>query len=405
MYTEDGSWTGFIYRVGPLHTYQVARPDYLVIGNIALLHLATIINDSIFQDTTIDHLPVVIAGISLFFFAGVAALPVVTLRAYLPLWTRLVIWAFLLCLPMGTHLNEMIGRLSNVGFSFAFIAVMLSLWRMSLPLSHFSWQRLAIDAGLVLCCATNPVALGVVALLFCAELYRRRLTGVVNDALLLVGWLVIAYVVYKGRATPLVVHDATHSIGGLIASGAARPLLYPFIFPFYKLLNSALAVSVAAAYLAFLAVGWWLSRQKLALGFLIACLLMITAAVALSRPEIQQTLIDYRLTFPDRYFHAQNMLALVCFVWIAAELTSRTETLYRIGAPTALGFVALLYALFPWKVFEIRSPAYVIRTGPSFGEQLRAGVPNPNMPGFMNVEIYPPQWAVEYPVRFKQPRP
>lgn len=377
MFTEDGAWSAMMYSVGVRATYIGARPDYLVIGNIALLHLATLINGAVFGLSNIDHLPEVIAGVSITFFAAVAVLPVVVLRNYLPGWALISLWLFLILMPMGFALNEIIGRLSNVGYAFAFMAVLLSLWRMSFQ-SEFSWRVVLIDVGLLLCAATNPIVLGILTILFIVD-FRK----IPNNLLLGLGFACLAFVIVSGpnfnRVAP------AHTWDGWIAAGLTRPLLFPFTFPFYEKMPQVARIVLTVSILASFVCGWYFSAQRKGLGFLLACLALVTAAVAVMRPELE---IYLPAGYAGRYFYAQNALAITAFVWIASEQ-------FRYPVPVVLfGF---LYVSSPGLIFEMTHSSFPVRED-SFANQLRRATPA--SPGYVNVLIHP-GWTIKYPERFK----
>lgn len=377
MFAEDGSWSAMIYSVGARATYLGARPDYLVIGNIALLHLAIVINELVFGLSNIDHLPEFIAGVSIAFFAGVAVLPVIALRSFLPGWVLIFLWLFLLLMPMGFSMNEVIGRLSNVGYAFAFIAVMLSIWRMSFP-AEFSRHVILIDTGLLLCGATNPIVLGIVTILLILD-FRK----IPNNLLLVLGFVCLAFATLNGPSFNRVA--PAHTLDGFIAAALTRPLLFPFTFPFYEKIPQYARIALTLSILGFFGWGWYLSAQRKALGFLLVCLMLVTAAVGVMRPEVQPYLA---IGMAGRYFFAQNALAITAFVWIASER-------YRYPFPFAA--LGLIYLSSLGLIFEIRQSSFPLRQG-AFGSQLREATPA--SPGYVNVVIHG-KWTVRYPERFK----
>lgn len=399
MFTEDGSWTEFYFHLGAVQTFLRARPDYYVFGNIALLQAAMAANTVLIGDN-IDHLPVFIAVVSFGFYAVSATFTALALRPYMGIGWRLLCVAAVVLLPMGGHMNEILGRVSNVGFAFYVIATLALLLRLSLPRRRFSWSVLALDLLLLFCAFTNPLAALPVLLVAGLGLADRAGRASANTYLLALFGLLSVVSTIAGLDTPLVERgQAVLTLDGLIVAGIARPLLYPFLFPYYEFLTNRIVILMGCGLALYLAVGCWAAKSPLPLAFLLLSLGIVTAATALSRPDLHHYLLGYRLTFPDRYFYAQNVLVLIAFVWATRSLFLRFR---RLGVvPVAvLGSVVGVWVKGGTIIFDPVVPAHVIRTGPSFAEQLRAAEPSTVYPGFLAVEIYPPGWPASYPARF-----
>lgn len=399
MFTEDGSWTEFYFHLGAVQTFLRARPDYYVFGNVALLQVAMAANAILIGDN-IDHLPVFIAAVSFGFYAVTATFTLLALRPYMGTGWRLLCVAAVVLLPMGGHMNEILGRVSNVGFAFYVIATLALLLRLSLPHRRFSVATFAIDLVLLFCAFTNPLAALPILLVAGLGFADRRGRASVNTYLLAVFGILSVLSTVAGFDTPLVERgEARLTLDGLIVAGVARPLLYPFLFPYYEFLANRTVILLGCVLVLYLVFGWWAAKSRLAMAFLLCSLGIVTAATALSRPDLHHYLLAYRSTFPDRYFYAQNVLVLIAFVWATRSLCLRFRR-FRVLPIALVGPVVGVWVSGGTIIFDPVVPAHVIRTGPSFAEQLRAAEPSDVYPGFLAVEIYPPGWPASYPSRF-----
>ena len=401
MYAEDGIWTSLIYQEGGFASYLNGREDYLVVGNMMLLHIAVLINHLIFGTENITRLPEVIAAVSYGFFAVVAALPVVALKSYLSLPARLLLSFLILFLPVGPSAHEIFGRVVNVGFAFVFIAVMIILWRETFRQVAFRAQVLALDAVVLLCCATNPIAIGITGayLVFRLATVRGRS---VNDWLLAAGLLPIVIVNAVGIMTvPNNQAGGVVTLAGLLYTAMARPLLYPLIFPWYGHLTHAATLVLSALLIALLTAGWRATPHKTGLGFVLFSVALTTLVIALQRPSYVAYLSAYASSYPDRYYHTQNLFVLTAVIWTADALL-RSSAMRLKAAGTAMATtLALIYALHPGHVFAFYGSRQMAPLGPTFTEQLRQGRTLGDNAELMEVEIFPEGWSARYPMRFK----
>lgn len=404
MYAEDGVWTSLIYQNGGFASYLSGREDYLIIGNMILLHIAIIANHVIFGADNINHLPEVIAVVSYVFFAAVAALPAVALKSYLSLSSRIFLSVLLLLLPVGPSAHEIFGRVVNAGFAFVFIATMIILWRETFRSVPFRAEVLALDAVVLVCCATNPIAIGIAGAYLA---FRLATVGSrsVNDWLLAGGLLPIVIVNAVGIITiPNNQGEGVLSIAGFLYTGVARPLLYPLVFPWYSHLSHWATLIFGTLLIVLFFVGWRLTRYKTGLGFVLFAAALTTLAVAVQRPGFAEHLSGYASSFPDRYYHAQNLLVLTAVVWTADACLRSAATHLRAAGGAMAAALMLIYALQPGHVFDFYGPRQMTPVEPTFEEQLRQGRTLEDNSELMQVDIFPVGWSALYPVRFR-PQP
>lgn len=128
MYTEDGEWISNIINKGLVNTLIFSKSGYFAFGNIILLEICNLLNKFIFGDNLVN-LPYFITCVSYCFYSLVALIPVIFLKQVLRKEARVFIWIFILLIPVGMSASEVLGKISNVGYSFYFIALCLLIYR------------------------------------------------------------------------------------------------------------------------------------------------------------------------------------------------------------------------------------------------------------------------------------
>jgi hypothetical protein len=401
MYAEDGVWTSLIYQEGGFASYLSGRGDYFVVGNMMLAHLAVTLNHLIFGTDNISRLPEVIAVVSYVFFAVVAALPVIALKSYLSLPARLLLSILVLLLPVGPSANEIFGRIVNTGFAFTFIAAMLILWRETFRAAPFRGQVLALDAIILVCGATNPIAIGITGAYLAFRLATVRGRSI-NDWLLAAGLLPIAIV----NAVGIITVPNDQAVGvvtatGLVYTAMARPLLYPLIFPWYGHLTHVATLILSVLLIALFWAGWRLTPYKSGLGFVLFAAALTTLVIAIQRPGYVVYLSGYASSYPDRYYYAQNFLVLTAVVWTADALLRSAGRRMKAAGTALAAALLLIVAFHPKQVFAFYGLRQMAPVVPTFEQQLLQGRTLEHIPGFMQVDIFPAGWSARYPVKFR----
>ena len=160
VYTEDGQWVGRALSNGWLNTFINAKDGYFVWGNLALLWASVTTSEAICNDPLVC-LPQGIAFYSYFTFSSLALLVFISTRNIISTTLRTILFILVLIIPMGDSANEIIGRLSNVGYVAVLAATLLFYYKgfLDSKLLHVS-----IDIFLVLLAGTNPVVIPVTGL-------------------------------------------------------------------------------------------------------------------------------------------------------------------------------------------------------------------------------------------------
>jgi hypothetical protein len=351
LFAEDWHWTSLVETRGVVHTALHARGDYAVLGNALLLGAASAVAQGICDDVL--ALPRCLAVMSYAFFAASFALPVLLLRRQLGTGFCWAAWLLACTLPLGVETwsgFEILGRAVNVGFVFLYIAFVL-LWYRTTAVRSFA-QALPVDAGLLVCTATNPMCIPMLAAAAWPAARRwlgdreRPATIVREGAFVSLCLLAVACVAVNGLPTaqrPSMDAAPPASFDAAVEIGMARGLLYPIIWPIYRHLStwSTLALAAGAGF----AVWRWGRREHRSLmaGGL-ATVMLVSAVLALNRGELAAILDGYLHTSPDRYFYAQNLVAMLMLVTFAADLARGLHDRSRLAWLPAAGLGCLAVA-------------------------------------------------------------
>lgn len=361
LFAEDWHWTSLVETRGILHTAFHARGDYAVLGNALLIGLASAASQGICDD--VFALPRCLALVSYAFFAASFSLPVLLLRRQLGGGFCWAAWLLACTLPLGLETwsgFEILGRAVNVGFVFLYIAFVL-LWHRTTAVRSFA-QAAPVDAGLLVCTSTNPLCIPMLAAAAWPAVRRwlggcERPAAIVREgAFVSLCLLAVACVAVNGLPTarrPNTEAAPPASLEAAVEIGLARGLLYPVVWPFYRQLSTWSTVALAVA--AGIAVWRWgrpEHRSMMAGG--LATVVFVSAVLALKRGELAAILEGYLHTSPDRYFYAQNLVAMLMMVTFAGDLTRRLRDRAGLAWLPTAGLLCLAVAAVihepPWRI-------------------------------------------------------
>jgi hypothetical protein len=351
LFAEDWHWTSLVETRGVVQAAFRARGDYAVLGNTLLLGSASVVAQGLCDD--VFALPRCLAVLSYAFFAATFALPVLLLQRQLGTGFCWAAWLLACTLPLGVETwsgFEILGRAVNVGFVFLYIAFVL-LWYRTTAVRSFA-QALPVDVGLLVCTATNPLCIPMLAAAAWPAARRwlggraRAATIVREGAFVSLCLLAIACVAVNGLPTarrPSMEAAPPASFAAAVEIGLARGLLYPLVWPIYRHLATWSTLALAAG--AGVAVWRWgrPEHRPLMAGGL-ATVLLVSAVLALQRGELAAILEGYLHTSPDRYFYAQNLVAMLMLVTFAADLARRLRDRPRLAWLPAAGLGCLAVA-------------------------------------------------------------
>lgn len=394
LYGEDATWVARVLAGDLQGSYLNARPDYLVVGQIALLHMAVALN-TIFFGLDVANLPRMIAVVSYVFVGGVAALGYAAFRRWLPSGPCAALVVGIVLLPLGNTSNEVLGRILNLGYLFYPISAFLIVLR---PQLASGFGRTLVDIALLVCVATNPLCIVLVAAYLAMSAWTRISRGRIpfREGVLMSGIMALC-LFYLPRFANAPEHErGVPTAAHLIEAFGARSLLYPIVFPFYQSLTDPITIALVAAFAGF--VGWTIHRsdpgqRSLGLFLGVTTLLVVLLTLAL-RPGLTGQLRGYIPTVQDSYYQAQNVMALATLVWAVGMWSASV----RGGALTVC---ALIYLFGSTLIFEFHSPRMAISVNGTFAESIsRVWAENdPNgFERFVRIPTYPEGWRMMLPL-------
>lgn len=403
IYTEDGAWIGMALTKGWPYVFVNAKEGYFVWGNLLLLW-ASVTSSELICDDSLSCLPQSIAFFSYAFFSSVATLAYFTTKEILPLPGRIILFGLLLLIPLGDSTNEIIGRLSNIGYFCVFISALLLFNRLNSK--NYNWM---IDILLFICAATNPVCIPLILLFLMLTYFIRQcqeLKGWIRqNAILFTGTIIVALWIVR-RSTDIQGAPITGSIQleNLTEVAIARSILYPFLFWVYHSLTNAYVIILVLLFLSFLILMWKLNSDKnakLLAGLSIFAFLIFLAFTLVMRQSLTEQLSGYQTTFPDRYFMGLNVFILFVFMVLAGGLLKQHGR-RRVMGKVTVGIIAILYVVnSPW-ILESRTPRMKIATGSMFREEIclsgLAANQHQNFP--IVLPIYFQGWSMQIPSHY-----
>jgi len=353
LYGEDGLWSTHIFRFGFWDAVMKIRTDYYVFGNLVMLWLGMQVCD-LFYGGDILLLAKSYAIISMAFYAVTVSLPFILIRHILPFRYLVVLWLLLCFVPLGlsdTSGYEIIGRINNTGFPFLFIGFILVLQRNRTGSKSFS--VFLCDIGLAVCSATNPFCLlyvPVVAwpyLKVLKEIIRKEKSVEPRNMVSMVMLVILSgFIALKPiMVSPVKIMGPTRelTLPITIEMGAARNIIYPAIYPYYKSMSNASAMVILI--LAVVVIAGFSNRRHTSVYALASLMFLLTSVfLIISRPTLRIHMEDYTSTYPDRYYFAQNMVGIFVLVLFTYDLEGRIKNKLMKFIPVLL---LLVYSFLP----------------------------------------------------------
>ncbi len=397
IYAEDGIWTGLGLSDGWVPALEHAKPEYFVWINILLLFISTKIS-SVLSGNPLSLLPQAIAIVSYGFYAAVATFAFITVKRVASVFFAVLGFLLILLLPLGVSQNEIVGRILQVGFYIPLLAIMLVFWRDRV---NYRLTRFSIDFCLLLCAGTNPVVLALVLIYLSFDLSndwniwfsaKRTVTLTVPFAI-----LAVCLLPRLGGTGPI---PGGLVNANLIEAVLARPLLYPFSFPWYGSLTNSISVVLSFSLVCFFIFAYKKSlniEAKLLILYSSIFFIVYDLSTILSRPGLTSILSNYQVTFPDRYFMGMNVLIVFLTVICIAQLLQVRR--YRV---ISLGLTLLLLGVYASNfshIFESNSSKLPLKGLFTFSEQMCLSETAGKGTGRSLIQVYPnlPKWRMEVP--------
>lgn len=398
IYAEDGTWSALALREGWWHALINSRSDYFVFINTIILFFASKIS-ILFSGNPLTLLPQAIAVVSFSFFSGVATFAFITVRHISSSALGGIAFLAVLLIPLGTTQNEIIGRALQVGFYMPIISVFLLFWR---NMVTGLYKTAVIDFFILLCVATNPFVLAVCFLyLSLTFLKSSSIKSFILKNVSLVAPLLVLMFLLLPRMGGKGGIQQDFLVDNIIEGLIARPIVYPFVFPWYQSLSDGLAIIGLFLFVAIVLFSYFKSRDNESRFLILLSSLTIvfySLATIIMRPGLTAVLSNYNTTFPDRYFMGVNVLVVFLFVVSACQII-KDKHLKFFGMSILVAFSGL-YIYWSSYIFEWSLPKYPIKSAFNFSEQLCMSEPIDGTPN-SSIQIYPlPAWKMVVPSKY-----
>jgi hypothetical protein len=395
--TEDG--TQYFHDVserGLFEALQVRHRGYHVFGNILIAAAGLGANSA--TGGSLADAPLAVSLASYVFFAALAASPALLLRRRLRPACIVLLAILIAGMPFNRDDFMILGRASNTGYFFLYLAVLLLICR------HRVADRYTpvIDVLLFICANTNPVVF--LALPFAAWRswqHLRRCRSLLNHlpslslAMLALACAVEVFLYLTHTQTDSPFLKTPFHAHRLIELTAARLVLYPFVLPFYEWLNDSivlLLLTLCAAVVIRIAA-------KMPGAFRYEYILVSTAvaaftvATAAARPGLTGVLTGYVPgEGPSHYFLGVNVLVMLLATLVLNDLSILNRGRAALAASACVAALWLPGAVF---TSTFAGPTQQVMTAPAFRQSLESAlVENPPDQAVLPVRIYPgtPDW-------------
>lgn len=331
LYTEDGLYIGGILNLGFWQTVSSSRTDYIAFFNVFLTQISLWLNTIIYRGNIAD-IPQSMALISYAFFAFVATLPCLLFKHRLSNAAILVSILWCSLFPLGQSDQEVIGRISNIGYSFFYVAFLLSYYRLSntgnqlesIEESNSSKRILIImlvDISLIACAMTNPVVyllIPTTLLSYFTYSHQNRLNFIRKDHVTFISLCAslsfLAYIALT-RIHISNLHSASNYLdmpfvySNFVEMTLARSILYPLIYSVYHSLNDYIVILLFLAYILLFFI-FSTDKWKDFYIFGFYSLMCFILSSCMFRPGLSNYFKQYSVPTYDRFYYTQNLIVI-----------------------------------------------------------------------------------------------
>ena len=316
FFAEDGQhFANNIRDHGFIQAFLTPFNGYFIFGIYLLTAVGFVVNSIGFGGEFVN-LPVSFAVVSYAFLGFCAALPILLLRNYLRLGYLVGLATLITLLPFPSFDYGTFGTIGNLKFAFGFIALLLLLYRLTLPKQ--SLRIIPIDLTLALCAFTTAgvyLILPFIILSDGIQLYKmsvlRNIKTVFTkqnislwSGLVLVFLCIIQvlFVAINGLPDLPGYLDEPYEFAKTVEVFIARPYLYPFVSAAYHHLNDAIVVGLfLVSLIVIFTLGvrrhWWLYSM------IILSIFFMTLVFVANRTGTAHYYNDYATSGFDNFFY------------------------------------------------------------------------------------------------------
>lgn len=337
FFAEDGQhFVKNIMDKGFLGGLFTAFNGYFIFGIYILTGLGFLVN-AIFFGNEFVNLPGSLAIVSYGFLGLCAALPVLLLRKYMSLSYGLALALLIALLPFPSFDYGTFGVIGNLKFAFNFIAVLLILYRITLPKD--SLKIIAVDAILLIGAYTTAgvyLILPFIILSDGLQIYRKKVFKNLKKlftrqnislwsglALLILCSLQILFVVINGVPKFPGYLDEPYKWASTIEVFVARSYLFPYVSALYHHLTDIIVIALLAASIV---IAWRFGNKQHRKIYIIGFISILTTSIVfvINRTGTAFYYDHYATSGFDNFFYAQNFIALMLGILILSDIAKNT---------------------------------------------------------------------------------
>jgi hypothetical protein len=318
LYAEDATWSGLGLTRGWTWTLFNAKSDYYVFLNIALLWLASFVSKAV-AGNVIELLPLCISFFAIVFYAAFSAACFNFLKARFGVIVGLTGAIFITFLPMGESVNEIIGRVSNIGYLIFPFSAILMIFYFSKKIS--TWQFCAIIICQILFALTNPLVSLLTIFLIVINLRKQFPSRITHRETIFIGVSILT--LFLNMQKVLMSQNESTITGSFVWTNAVkvfigREIVYPLSFPIYTSLNDFWVLGIAVIFIVLVILGRYKAsrNERTEIDLLLAALVLNILATGFMRRSLTQQITSYDNTFPDRYFIGSNYLVFLIVIYV-----------------------------------------------------------------------------------------
>ena len=335
FYAEDGKVFANAYlSKGFFGSLLEPFDGYFITGQYLLVGLGDAINRLLFSGSVAD-LAKSLALASYIFLGFCCTLPLILFRKFFGFGLALALVLVSCYVPLPNYDYAVIGTIGNLKFAFAYIALLLIIYRHYLPEGSKAFY--IVDLGLLICAYTNAITYLLVPFalvryrhtLFSLKSWKRLLKTGSFISLLLLGVLMVPQLIYV--AINGIPHlpgylDTPYRFSRSIELFIARPFLYPFMGIFYPYLTDLSAVAIFIALLALMAT--FVRGYNFAAWLGVGAVIGITLLFTVKRPGITDHIGGFASSGPDQFFYTQNLIVIFLAGILIREVSLKFKTAY-----------------------------------------------------------------------------
>jgi len=311
-----------IYTTNPASAILTTFNGYLIIGQYLLAYFASGLN--FLFGNELYNLPVVTAFVSCAFLGFTASLPYILFRKELGTFLSILTVIFTALVPMYSYDYAIIGSLSNLKFTFFYIAFLLIIYRIH-KINKISSQRIVfIDLALLLCVLTNASVVFILPFILLtytknwrSKIIKRDIPVLSAVAIVSVSFLYLVLALIKGVSAMPGYLDGPFRMTALLPI-LERTIFYEWTYPITGIFNSYFVTAlffitvVGAFYIYHKSV-----NNRLFIALTAWAMIVSTSLLILNRPGVSEYFLIYgHKGGTDQFFFAQNMIAIFATGWL-----------------------------------------------------------------------------------------